>query len=76
MTIPGVKTLERVRTVVHPWARNRGPELIRISHERDLTDSERGELKVIQTLCECHMTDTPRDFMKNGENCEICGRPA
>lgn len=57
---------------------NRGPELLRLTKERELTTAETEELAEIKKNCPCRSVDRNMAhtvYVSNGENCDICGRP-
>jgi hypothetical protein len=56
------------------WLVEVGPRLLQIARTRELTRYEARMMEAVKSACICHRTDTPRDFAKNGEDCEICGR--
>lgn len=59
---------------VQEWAQQRGPELLRLIKERNLTVHESRELTAVKAICPCHWTDEPKKFSTNWEDCDICGR--
>ncbi len=71
---PGKVADPTLAELTKKWLIEVGPGLLRTAREREFTKYEARMMEAVKAACICHRTDTPRDFAKNGEDCEICGR--
>lgn len=82
MSAPMAVNRDRIKSIpeaanpreMHEVARQVGPVLLRLMKERDLTPKEGRLLRAIKEICPCHYTNSPADYVHDGETCEICGR--